>query len=71
MSAAKVYEDALWLPWIQSLTLHKPGDSFYRSTRCGIYVGKDTRARRTDAYDPDGRGFVLCPDCFAESGGDV
>jgi hypothetical protein len=59
----KVYEDALWLPWITGDVLHKPGDSFGRSTACGIYVGKDKRARRTDAYENDPR-FRLCPRCF-------
>ena len=59
----KLYEEALWLPWIQKRTLHKPGDSFYRSTRCGIYVGKDKRSRSTDAYADDPR-FDLCPECF-------
>jgi hypothetical protein len=60
----KVYEGALWLPWIQKRTLHKPGDSFARTTKCGIFIGKDKRARSTDAYADDPR-FDLCPGCFS------
>ena len=59
----KVYEGAMWLPWIQKDVLHKPADSFYRTTKCGMYVGKDKRARSTDAYEDDTR-FTLCAECF-------
>lgn len=60
----KVYEDAMWLPWIQADVLHKPADSFFRTTKCGMYVGKDHRARAVDAYENDSR-FTLCPECFS------
>jgi hypothetical protein len=61
----------MWLPWIQKDVLHKPADSFYRTTKCGIYVGKDNRARTTDLLTEDRRGFTACPECFAEIEGEA
>lgn len=65
----KVYEGALWMPWIQKRTLHKPADAFYRTTQCGMFVGKDKRARTTDAHRDDSR-FDLCPKCFPHAATD-
>lgn len=62
MSAFAEYEDKMWIPWIQKDVLHKPGDSFYSTTRCGIYVGNDRRTRATDHTE----GFRPCPMCFPD-----
>lgn len=63
-----LYEGAMWLPWIQADVLHKPADSFYRTTKCGIYVGRDERVRSTDLLSDDGRGFIACAECFEVRG---
>jgi hypothetical protein len=62
-----LYEDALWLPWIDGNALHRPGDSYARTTKCGIYVGEDQRTRMTDLRSDDERGFFACPLCFPEA----
>lgn len=64
MTSHTVYEDAMWLPWIQKNVLHRPADGFFRTTKCGIFVGDDVRVRSTDLLTEDERGFTACPECF-------
>lgn len=67
MTSRTIYEDAMWLPWIQKNVLHRPADSFFRTTKCGIFVGDDVRVRSTDLVSEDERGFTACPECFQDT----
>lgn len=56
------HEDKMWLPDRSKTLLHKPGDSFYTSTRCGLVVDEGETVRATDHH----AGFLPCGECWPE-----
>lgn len=58
-----IYEGGLLLPWIQPGVIHKPGDSYARTTVCGIYIGKDNRVRLVSLHETDPYHHP-CERCF-------